>query len=86
MPKSVRFHPVFEGFHPPPHTCRFPTFAKSGKIHPNVHVVFTELVLGSFPENTYIYLHAMERLLAQTSTHPTAQDGIRLDSINLLDW
>ena len=50
MPKSGRFHPVFEGFPPPPPTCRFPTFAQSGKIHSNVHDIFTELVLGSFPE------------------------------------
>ena len=51
MLKSGRFHPVFEGFPPPPLTCRFPILSKSGNIHPNVHVVFTELVLGSFPEN-----------------------------------
>ena len=50
MLKSGRFHPVFEGFSPSPHTCHLTTFAEGGKIHPNVHVVFTELVLGSFPE------------------------------------
>ena len=66
MLKSGRFYPVFEGFPPPPHTCRFPTFAKSGKIHPNVHVVFTELVLGSFPENPPcdVYLTNVKKILA----------------------
>ena len=51
MLKSGRFPPVFEGFPTPPHRCHFYTFAQSGNIHPNVHVVFTELMLGSFPEN-----------------------------------
>ena len=66
MPKSVRFHPVFEGFPPPPHTCRFPTFGKSGKVHSNVHVVFTELVLGSFPEKPPcdVYLTHVKKILA----------------------
>ena len=66
MIKSGRFHPVFEGFSPPPPRCRFPTFGKSGKIHSNVHVVFTELVLGSFPENhpCDVYITNVKKTLA----------------------
>ena len=78
MPKSGRFHPVFEGETPPPPTCRFPTFAQSGKIHSNVHDIFTELVLGSFPEIlTYTYIQ-VRCLLDQTRSHLTAQDRIEL--------
>ena len=43
--------PCFLGVFPSPTHMPFSTFAQSGNIHPNVHVVFTELVLGSFPEN-----------------------------------
>ena len=66
MPKSGRLPSVFEGFSPPPPRCHFPTFGKSGKIHSNVHVVFTELVLGSFPENPpcYVYLTNVKKTLA----------------------
>ena len=39
------------GFPLPHPDAIFPLLGKSGEIHSNVHVGFTELVLGSFPEN-----------------------------------
>ena len=52
MLKSGWFHSVLRGFLLPHPDAIFPLLPQSGKVHSNVHVVFTELVLGSFPEKT----------------------------------
>ena len=76
MPKSGRFHPVFQGFSPPPHTCRFTTLGKSGNIHPNVHEILVNSCQVVFQKITYIYPHQVDTRLHKTrGNQPTGLVG-----------
>ena len=65
--KVYGFTLFLRGFPLPHPDAISPLFGKSGKIHSNVHVVFTELVLCSFPETPppcYVYLTNVKKTLA----------------------